>query len=377
MAATLLALTGCRQEEIGTLTVPKDTNALATVTAPTTAQPAAPAQIGWTPPPGWEEQPTGGMRAGSFAVVKGDQRADVSIVPLGRIAGSELDNVNRWRNQVGLAPVAESELKSISEDVTIGTTPVRLYDIAGSEPKANQPVRILAATLPLEGATWFFKMTGPDALVAEQKPAFKEFLKSIRFESGPPRPVSAPEESMPLPEGHPPLSVPQASASQTGPLQAADPAADPGNGNAAGKPAWDVPPAWKEQPPSSMRIGSFLVEGETGAKADVSVIRLGPDPGGLLGNVNRWRSQVGLEAVEEGDLASLITTRKANGLELTFVDLAGRDLESGNSARLLAAIASRPGGTWFYKMLGDDALVAQQKDAFVKFVESARYPHAL
>ena len=28
---------------------------------------------------------------------------------------------------------------------------------------------------------WFFKMTGDDALVAEQKPAFIEFLKSVSF----------------------------------------------------------------------------------------------------------------------------------------------------------------------------------------------------
>lgn len=167
------------------------------------------------------------MRAGSFAVAKGDQRADISIIPLGRMAGSELDNVNRWRNQVGLAPITEADLKSAGENVTIGTAAVRLYDIAGSDPKSNQPVRILAATLPAEGATWFFKMTGPDALVAEQKPAFKELLQSVRFESGPPIVPPVPDQSMPLPEGHPPISVPQASVPHSAPPQPADEAAGP------------------------------------------------------------------------------------------------------------------------------------------------------
>jgi hypothetical protein len=274
-----------------------------------------------------------------------------------------------------LAPIKEGDLKSAAEDVTIGTTPARLYDMGGSDADGKQAMRILAAVLPGDGVKWFFKMTGPDALVAEQKPAFKQLLTSVRFEAGVPgQPPPLDSPMPPLPEGHPPLSAApsQADAPQPGGMVAGH-----GHGGAADKPAWDVPAGWQEQPASSMRAGSFLVTGENGAKADVSVIKLGTDSGGLLGNVNRWRTQVGLEPVDEAGLAKLITTQKANGAEVTFVELAGRSIESGDSARLLAAIAPRPGGTWYYKMLGNDQLVAQQKDAFVKFVESARYPNAL
>ena len=35
-----------------------------------------------------------------------------------------------------------------------------------------------------DDVAWFFKMTGDDALVAEQKPAFVEFLKSVSFPAG-------------------------------------------------------------------------------------------------------------------------------------------------------------------------------------------------
>ena len=38
------------------------------------------------------------------------------------------------------------------------------------------------------------------------------------------------------------------------------------------------------------------------------------------------------------------------------------------------ASVPRDGQTWFYKMMGDDATVAREKDAFVKFVQTARYP---
>ena len=42
------------------------------------------------------------------------------------------------------------------------------------------PVRLIGAMVPFDGATWFFKLTGPDALVAGQKQAFLEFARSIR-----------------------------------------------------------------------------------------------------------------------------------------------------------------------------------------------------
>ena len=156
-----------------------------------------------------------------------------------------------------------------------------------------------------------------------------------------------------------------------------DAATVPSPENTADKPVWDVPGGWEEQPPSSMRVATFAITGTDGAKADVSVIKLGGSAGGTLENVNRWRAQVGLAPVDEAELAKLLTTQEIGGVEITFVDMPGRGVESGDPARLLAAMAPHAGSTWFYKMLGDDQLVAQQKAAFVKFVETARYPNAL
>ena len=39
---------------------------------------------------------------------------------------------------------------------------------------------MLGAMVPYEGAMWFFKLSGPDALVAATKPAFLEFLKTVK-----------------------------------------------------------------------------------------------------------------------------------------------------------------------------------------------------
>jgi hypothetical protein len=49
---------------------------------------------------------------------------------------------------------------------------------------------------------------------------------------------------------------------------------------------------------------------------------------------------------------------------------------TGKAARLIGVVLPRNGQTWFYKLMGDPDLVAQQKDALIKFVQSAKYPAA-
>ena len=96
----------------------------------------------------------------------------------------------------------------------------------------------------------------------------------------------------------------------------------------------------------------------------------------MLPNVNRWRGQVGLKPIDEGELQKLITVQTVGGVPVSILDMTGQSPESGAQARLLVAVVPGDGATWFYKMVGPDQLVAQQKDAFINFVSSARYPHA-
>jgi hypothetical protein len=39
---------------------------------------------------------------------------------------------------------------------------------------------VLGALVPHAGATWFFKLDGPDAVVAREKSAFIAFLQTLR-----------------------------------------------------------------------------------------------------------------------------------------------------------------------------------------------------
>ncbi len=180
LAALTVVLTGCGREEVRYYpNVPKESG-------PAFAQKPAPnhdaMHLEWTVPPGWKDKGASGMRAGSFAVDgSGGQSADVSVIALSSWAGRELENVNRWRAQVGLQPIAESELPANTTTIEIGGAPGQLFEFAGTPVDQDKKVRILAAALPLPGLAWFFKMTGDDALVLAQKPVFMEFLKSVQL----------------------------------------------------------------------------------------------------------------------------------------------------------------------------------------------------
>jgi hypothetical protein len=94
-----------------------------------------------------------------------------------------------------------------------------------------------------------------------------------------------------------------------------------------------------------------------------------------LPNINRWRGQLGQPPVTDADIATLPTV-DATGVKATLVDISGTDARSGKPARLVGVIVPLGGQTWFYKLMGDAGIVAQQQDAFTKFVQSAKYPDA-
>ena len=53
------------------------------------------------------------MRVASFGISQDGKQADVSVIPLGGMAGTDPANVNRWRGQVGLGPLAEAEVSKL------------------------------------------------------------------------------------------------------------------------------------------------------------------------------------------------------------------------------------------------------------------------
>ena len=134
-----------------------------------------------------------------------------------------------------------------------------------------------------------------------------------------------------------------------------------------------APPQWQRQPPAPMRKASFVVQEADGAKVDITVTSFKGESGGLLANINRWRGQLGLDAVDAEQLESTIERPTLAGREFVIVDFANEQAPADKKQRVIGAIVPAPGETWFFKMTGDDALTAAQKPAFFEVLESAEF----
>lgn len=135
--------------------------------------------------------------------------------------------------------------------------------------------------------------------------------------------------------------------------------------------AWTAPAHWVAKPPSAMRKGSFAIKGENGgADADLSITAFPGDTGGLLANLNRWRGQISLAPLAAAELDGALQHFDGDGLHFDVVDFTGT--ASGVPTRITGAILSRPGETWFFKLMGPDALVAAQKNDFLNFLRSVK-----
>ena len=272
MAVFCTLQAGCRKDEIKVYQVPKENPGKAMALA--SPREAETTPIHWTVPAGWTERPGGSMRVGSFFISKDNRTADVSVIPLRGQAGGELENVNRWRGQVGLGPTSQSELAREAKKADISGAEARLFEIIGAGSDAGR-TNIIAATLARDGTTWFFKMMGPDSLVHEEKDAFVGFLKSVRFDETGERVALA---SVNRPVSTNVKQVPTA---------------------AVGEPSWDIPANWQEQPAQQMVLHSFVIGDGQGGKASATITTFPGSAGGTLANVNRWRNQLSLEPVEQ------------------------------------------------------------------------------
>jgi hypothetical protein len=64
-----------------------------------------------------------------------------------------------------------------------------------------------------------------------------------------------------------------------------------------------------------------------------------------------------------------VTHTNANGLAITIVDFAGT---GANAQRVLGAIVPFQGATWFFKLIGPDAVVAKAREDFLAFIKTVK-----
>ena len=173
-------------------------------------------------------------------------------------------------------------------------------------------------------------------------------------------PTSGPSLGGGRPPGPPAVPAPVGSA-EAGGMMASTPIS-----TASSQPlVWTAPTGWIPKAVSSMRKGSYAINGPEGA-GDLSITAFPGDVGGTLANVNRWRGQLQLPPVP--DLTDAVQHLDANGLQMLVFEGAS------NGTRMLGVIVPRPGETWFFKLTGPDALVARERPAFLDFLRSVRTP---
>jgi hypothetical protein len=88
-------------------------------------------------PEGWRQESGSDLRYATFRLGPKDSSLELTVIPLGREAGSILANVNRWRQQIGLKPVSEAELSQVSKQLKIDGISVTWVDMTGSSSGAS------------------------------------------------------------------------------------------------------------------------------------------------------------------------------------------------------------------------------------------------
>jgi hypothetical protein len=132
-------------------------------------------EIKWKAPSGWSEVPPSAMRYASFSAGANENKIDISIVMFPGDGGSDVDNVNRWRQQIGLSPMSAAAVATQIDSLKSDQMTFSITDIA------NTNARTLVAWTRRDGHVWFIKATGQNAAVGKEKPNFVKFIESIRF----------------------------------------------------------------------------------------------------------------------------------------------------------------------------------------------------
>jgi hypothetical protein len=207
------------------------------------------------------------------------------------------------------------------------------YTGMGDDPQPDFRMYGLILSLPV--GTIFVKMVGPRELLAAERERFLAFCDSLRLE--------APRED----------------------------ASDESAETPASRWSWQAPPSWIEDPARGTREVSFRLGANGETECYVTV--LAGTGGGLLNNLNRWRSQLGLGPIEAGALEDLerveLLGRETPLLE-AYGSYTGMDDEKIERAGLLGVACELAGSSLFVKMIGPEEDVRGATSDFIAFCAS-------
>lgn len=146
----------------------------------------------YTPPADWSAQGAGNMVMAQY------QTPDGLRMTVSRAMGDLTGNINRWRGQLGLAPLTQPVDPAKLEQVDSPAGRVLLVDLVAEAevpagpvaPTASEARRFRIGLLAdrqggsLTGQTWFFKFDGPADAVEQRRGRFDAMLGTLRWADG-------------------------------------------------------------------------------------------------------------------------------------------------------------------------------------------------
>lgn len=142
----------------------------------------APGALSFDVPEGWTK---GGEKSMRLVTLHPAGREDTEcyVVGLSGDGGGVAANVNRWRGQMGQAPLSGAEIEALPKIDMLGQKAV-LVEIEGTYTGMGDTRQagagFLGAILILPGQSLFVKMTGPAEVVAAERERFLEFCGSLK-----------------------------------------------------------------------------------------------------------------------------------------------------------------------------------------------------
>ncbi|MDA0577933.1 MAG: hypothetical protein O3B24_07535 [Verrucomicrobia bacterium] len=152
--------------------------------AATVAVAGAASALAWELPDGWTPGAERPMRLATFTSGT-DGVVDCSITELSGSGGGAAANLNRWRGQFGLPPLAAGELEALPTIRLLGQDAPLLeldgaYRGMGAEAQAGS--KLLGSLAVANGRTYFVKMVGPAAEIDAQRDAYLALCASLHAE---------------------------------------------------------------------------------------------------------------------------------------------------------------------------------------------------
>jgi hypothetical protein len=95
----------------------------------------------WTLPDGWRQQPGSGMRYATLQIGTPEEPLELTVIPLrlppdATMPEYVLSNINRWRGQLGLAPIGLPQLSDATRQFDLDEATATVVELVGVR-KAN------------------------------------------------------------------------------------------------------------------------------------------------------------------------------------------------------------------------------------------------